>query len=96
MADDEEGVPEYDLVMPFVVVESNGGPYADEPFVAGYRMGMLDAVLEFLEPEEHTAYLEPGVVAQADLIAMRHNYVMTATPHDADWSFARFVRTTED
>lgn len=29
------GDTEYGLIMPFVVCESRGGPYEDDPFVAG-------------------------------------------------------------
>lgn len=38
--------PELSLVMPFVVCTSEGGPYEDESFVAGWDLGTLDARLD--------------------------------------------------
>lgn len=76
----EEGAGEYveyGLVMPFVTVASKGGPYDDEAYVAGYEMGILDHVLCHLPPSAtHRVTIHEANRAQADLIAMRHGFVM--------------------
>ena len=35
---------DYELVMPFVVVTSAGGPYDDESYVAGFEASRVDAL----------------------------------------------------
>lgn len=93
MAEDEQ--PEgYELVMPFVSVASNGGPYDDEAYVAGWRMGGLDARLGLegiLRPLSHEDTIRTSDVPQADLIAMKHGYRLDVEPSEDDaWAFARF------
>lgn len=39
--DHEEHDAEFGLVMPFVVCESQGGPYDDNAYVAGFEAGNL-------------------------------------------------------
>ena len=97
MHDDECEDPDtgFELVMPFKVVKSAGGPYDDESFVAGYRLGQLDNVLADRSLEEHVLSIEPDAVPQADLIAMRHGYSCTVTEYDVQWSTARFIRQAE-
>lgn len=65
----------YELVIPFLPVQSEGGPYDDLAYTAGFEMGALYARLE--------AETSPGPIGitvhhenqqQADLIAMRHGY----------------------
>jgi hypothetical protein len=41
----EHGEP-MELVVPFVVCRSQGGPFEDEAFVAGFQAGALDATLK--------------------------------------------------
>lgn len=89
MADDDVV---HEMVMPFVVVESVGGPFDDAAFCAGWEMGQLDADLD-----------SPGIVhtqpiltenrPQADLIAMKHGWVMTTEDSGvAEWLHATFTR----
>lgn len=88
----------YSLVMPFVATASNGGPYADEPYVCGYEMGLLDGVLA-AEPLLHEVTIHVGNRAQADLVAMKHGYEMTIdepTEPDGDWLFTSFRKTSID
>ncbi|WP_228981430.1 hypothetical protein [Streptomyces sp. DH12] len=71
--------PDAQLVMPFVIVQSNGGPYDDAAFVAGATCGQLIAELAALA--EHGAtpqprYVRPEYLPQIDLIAMRYGYVL--------------------
>lgn len=77
-ADETEG---YELVLPFVVCESQGGPYNDEAFVAGWEAGRLDLMIA----EQAKAGARGPIVATVhrgnlpivDLIAMRHGYTLT-------------------
>lgn len=76
---------EYNLVMPFVIVKSNGGPYDDAAFVAGANCGQLMAELQALAAHRaipHPRYARPEHLPQYDLIAMRHGYVLR--PGDVD------------
>ena len=94
----EEVSQEFDLVMPFLLVESNGGPYDDAAFVSGYRMGLLDADLS-------SGITTPRVIDaqefdQADLIAMRHGYTMASSdplPEDpqSPWLWVEFAFEVE-
>lgn len=70
MTDDQ-----YDLVMPFVLCQSNGGPYDDAAFVAGFSCAKLDTALRELKVwavQEWVQYLSSTVMPQVDLIAMHH------------------------
>lgn len=92
--DDDHGVVEYGLVMPFTVVTSKGGPYDDRAFVAGYQMGLLSGELHLrAEPIERTFYA--GLLRQADLIAMREGWEMKPVemPDDtpSEWTCQLFV-----
>lgn len=81
--DDEPDGPEYGLLMPFVVVASAGGPFADAPYAAGWEMGKLGAVLAqcafFGWPPDRQAILASNV-KQAELIAMNYGFTMTVHP----------------
>jgi hypothetical protein len=86
----------YELVIPFVSVKSRGGPFDDAAYVAGWRMGQLDARLGgegILRSLSHEDAIRTEDVPQADLIAMRHQYRMeaTASADDEEWTFVRFL-----
>jgi hypothetical protein len=87
---------EYGLVMPFVACQSNDGPYDDEAYVAGYEMGLLDQSLATMA-QPFTAWrqmIHSPNRRQADLIAMRHDFVMTVRETDFDeWLDVEFSRT---
>lgn len=95
---------EFDLFMPFTVVESQGGPYHDESFVVGYELGLLDAELQVLSVVGPGAavptgrYLHTLGVVQADLIAMRNGYVVDTTEgqSDEEWTWVEFRPETPD
>ncbi|MFV2172301.1 hypothetical protein ACFHW2_12045 [Actinomadura sp. LOL_016] len=90
MSDHEE--PQFDMVMPFVTVESKGGPHDDASYVAGYEMGRLDAVLE-AGPPRHETTIHTVSAKQADLLAMRHGYHASIVDSEtAGWSYAVFTR----
>lgn len=80
MSDAEEGFG-YDMVMPFLPVQSKGGPYEDGAFVAGYQMGLLDAQLSGRSFDQGQAiYVENR--EQADLLAMRYGYTAEFTDEE--------------
>jgi hypothetical protein len=87
---------EYDLVMPFMVCRSRGGPYEDESFVAGWELATIDVRLTQCAVDRlplnvpiHTPSLP-----QAELIAMSHGYLMAAEPYEdapEEWSMVTFT-----
>jgi hypothetical protein len=81
----------YDLVMPFVTVASKGGPHDDTAYVAGYEMGLLDAVLEHTSDLIVERTIHASNAPQADLLAMKHGYRCDLLPHDDQWTFATFT-----
>lgn len=84
----------YKLVMPFLPVESRGGPYEDEAYTAGFQMGRIDRFLEVrrLAKVEQLIYREN--LPQADLMAMRHGYRLEVAEYEEnpDWVFICFFR----
>lgn len=99
---DDEHVPgdqaEYGLLIPFVVVQSQGGPYDDAAFVAGARYGKIAEILH-AKPEEFSTYEYPEMVHQLDLLAMHEGYAMKSTPwdeHPDEWVLLEFVRNNSD
>lgn len=77
MSDSTEGEPEYNLLMPFVVCQSEGGPYDDEAFVAGYTCAVLEQKLQTLAVHRATPpsqLVRAPHLPQFDLIAMLHGY----------------------
>jgi hypothetical protein len=61
---------ECEAVMPFTLCRSNGGPYADDGFLSGWRLGALDATLSTGGVSALADSIRPVEYAQADLIAM--------------------------
>jgi len=78
----EEAEPkedQYEMVMPIVLAKSNGGPFDDAAVVAGMTCGALDQELKMtaaLNTLPHERYIDAPLIKQADLIAMRHGYVL--------------------
>ncbi len=89
----------YELVFPFVVCQSNGGPYDDDAFAAGYSMGRLDECLR--AAAQYGAMLvaytiRTDTVPQAELMGMHYNFPkMTVRTHEEfpQWSEVSFART---
>jgi hypothetical protein len=110
VADPDEGfIPGHDddceleLVMPFIPVQSRGGPHDDAAYVAGYEMGRIDAILATaqtlgLTPDTHYVIrTENG--PQIDLIAMRYGFTAVVEEVGEGWSnaaIAAIVPTEED
>ena len=85
------------LVLPFVVTLTNGGPYDDDAFTAGWEAGWLDAKLESMAGFGGVVVfrtVREVLLPQLDLIAMRYNFVLTSTPVDGfdGWATASFTR----
>jgi hypothetical protein len=93
---DEEAA--FGMVMPFMCVESVGGPYADGPFVAGVTLGAIDRTLN-PAPAQLEWYVPTRLVSQLDLSAMRYGWRMEAEPwdeHPDEWTFVRFTRAPSE
>ena len=82
-------------VMPLVLCRSRGGPYDDEAFVSGWRLGDLAAKLA--QPGNSTIAdsIRPHERLQADLIAMACGCLMTIEYGDEQWLLVTFTRIRE-
>lgn len=82
----------YELVMPFVACASNGGPYDDDAFTAGYVAGGLDKTLGAIAALEGHGMVGVSVrtnlLPQLDLIAMRHGFTVETEAIEgmAEWT----------
>lgn len=84
------------LVMPFVLCESKGGRFEDEAFTAGWALGGLDRELALAKHNTMTPgdrYMRVEYRPQADLIAMRHGFILTVADEKEGW--ARFEFETD-
>jgi hypothetical protein len=72
---DNEDDEEYEIIMPLVGCQSNGGHYDDEAFVAGIRYGEWATLLK-LSPYSHRNYESPHLVSSLELLAMSERYAM--------------------
>lgn len=86
---------EYTLAMPFVLCQSEGGPYDDAAFIAGATCGALIEelrVLRLTTATPHERYVNAKYLPQIDLIAMSHGY--TIKPGELDeasgWQIVAF------
>jgi hypothetical protein len=81
----------FELVMPFVVCTSQGGPYDDLPFAAGYELGRIDATLAGNNDWRGTVRRES--LPQLELIAMNHGRVIKNEDDDGNaWLLVRVTR----
>ncbi len=88
---------ECEAVLPFTLCRSNGGPYDDDAFLSGWRLGVLDATLAALGVSALADSIRPVEYAQADLIAMARGYTMAVEPsRDPEWLSVTFTRVRDD
>ena len=97
MSGDSEA--EFGLLMPFLPVESRGGPFPDDAYVAGWEMGRTDAVLGTAAALGLTP--DTGLLIhrenreQVDLLAMHHGFTTEYEPIDGDeWvrvDFSKYI-----
>ncbi len=75
---------EYGLELPFVACESAGGPYDDAAFVAGFECGFVESMLHVVSRAggSFERWVNPALMPQLDLIAMKHGYKTTSEPWD--------------
>ena len=88
---------EWGLVMPFIACTSNGGPFDDEAFVAGWQAGRINQELEVATQAVREARfcVNSQLVKQLDLVGMRHGFpVVEAEVWDEapDWTYVTFRR----
>jgi hypothetical protein len=82
-----------DSVMPLVLCRSRGGPYDDDAFQSGWRLGAIGATLSGPGVSALAESIRPGERLQADLLAMACGYTMTVeSSHDPDWLSVTFTR----
>lgn len=91
--------PQFELVTPFVLVKSAGGPYDDKSFSSGYRLGRMDMSFEISAqlhslPRAYTFAHEEKT--QVDLIAMKHGFTVEFEDYDEYWTIARFDYAEEE
>lgn len=95
---DEDEEPGYELVVPFIACTSQGGPYQDDAFVAGFALGTIDSELAHGHPVSYD-HVSPALVPQLDLIAMRRGYIVTSEPWPEDpaaWTRVTFTVVDHD
>lgn len=92
----------YGLVYPFVVCQSQGGPYDDDSFVAGFALGRIDQALdaaELLGAKEMRFTVRSALAKQCELVGMARGFpvvevveVGETDQHAAmpEWSYATF------
>jgi hypothetical protein len=89
----EIGEDDGDGVMPLVLCHSKGGPYDDEAFLSGWRLGELDATLARPGTSAVSESIRPHERVQADLVAMARGYTMTVdSSSDPEWLGVTFTR----
>lgn len=90
---------ELSLVMPFLPVESKGGPFPDDAYVCGYEAGRLDALMESAAAAMENLddiVLHEENAEQADLLAMRHGFRAAIMPPRDGWVLASFTLADSD
>jgi hypothetical protein len=89
----EIGEDDCDEVIPLVLCRSKSGPYDDEAFLSGWRLGEIDATLARPGISALADSIRPHERVQADLVAMARGYAMTIdSTADAEWLAVTFSR----
>lgn len=98
----EPDQPVWGLLIPFVVCTSNGGPYDDESFTAGFQAGRLDAHLRHAAAagaDGVGAMVRTPLLPLLELLGMHHGFPILKThpvsggegyPAMPDWSTVMF------
>ena len=87
---------EGDTELPLVLCRSRGGPYDDEAFLSGWRLGDIGATLGRPGVSALAESIRPRERLQADLLAMARGYTMTVErSSDPDWLLVTFTRVPE-
>src|SRR5262245_63623897 len=81
-------------VMPLVLCRSRGGPYEDDAFSSGWRLGAIGAALAGPGISALCESIRAHERVQADLMAMAYGYTMRVdSSTDPDWLCVTFTRT---
>ena len=81
-------------VLPLVLCRSRGGPYDDDAFSSGWRLGAIGAALAGPGISALCESIRAHERVQADLLAMAYGYSMRVDPStDPDWLCVTFSRT---
>lgn len=83
---------EFNLVMPFVVVKSEGGPFDDRSFVAGIQYERTNYVLQIVEPLGYLnfqAFVYKELIPQLDLLAMNLGWILRTESCDDNVEFCK-------
>lgn len=91
MSDESEA--EQEIVMPFVNVVSKGGQLDDFAFACGWEAGVLDVSLAFSAQDKVRITIHKVNTQQADLIAMRHGWIMAILNETDNWTQVLFTRS---
>jgi hypothetical protein len=85
-----------ELGLPLVLCRSHGGPFDDEAFRSGWRLGDIGSTLARLGVSALAESIRPHERLQADLLAMAYGYTMTVEPSgDPDWLAVTFTRVRD-
>lgn len=91
------------LVVPFVACLSQGGPYEDKAFAAGFQAGEIHRALCIAAPARAVQVRFPMVrsdlLPQLDLLAMHAGFVIVAKTIDAhfpEWADVTFAHAASD
>jgi hypothetical protein len=71
---------ESEAAFPLVLCRSRGGPYDDEAFLTGWRLGDIGATLGKPGISAVAESIRPRELLQADLLAMARGYMMSVEP----------------
>lgn len=71
-----------ELIVPFVVTRSAGGPYEDESFGAGVSYGMLRALVGTGRAGIHSIMQRTDLLPQIELLAMECGYRMETSTYE--------------
>src|SRR5215510_2279256 len=83
--------------MPLVLCRSRGGPYDDDAFSSGWRLGAIGAALAGPGISGLCESIRADERVQADLLAMAYGYSMRVDPStDPYWLSVTFTRTADD
>ena len=82
--------------LPLVLCRSRGGPFDDDAFRSGWRLGDIGSTLGRLGVSALAESIRPWERLQADLLAMAYGYTMTVQPGgDPDWVSVTFTRARD-
>jgi hypothetical protein len=87
---------DFELAVPFVVCTSQGGPYDDAAFVAGFYTGSVDRALQVGKVAEAPvvqAVVPSTLLNQLELIGMHRGYptMRTRVSDDPAWTYVQFM-----